>query len=252
MTRTAPHAARASISTRLALALWLLLLPLAAAAYNQNRVATDANGNPLKIQGSVVIVEPDIELTLVTAGGLQEPRREWSDAARRFYPASARKLFAEGRIEQKADYDIPDTLDPDSRLGQIIRLNEAVAYAIAEYTRPNSRLATKGRNLDWTLGPGVSELRNATGADYALFTYIRDSYSSGGRTALRILGILAGAAMGSYLDIGGGVQLGVATLVDLRTGQVVWFNLMARQSGDLRDAEGADKTVRQMLRGVPL
>jgi len=248
-----PSRPRASTLVRLLLAWCLLSLPLAAAAYNQNRVATDANGNPLRIQGSVVIVEPDIELTLVTAGGLQEPRREWSDAARRFYPDAARRLLAEGRIEQKADFDIPDDLDPDSRLGQVIRLNEAVAYSIAEYTRPGSRLATKRtKNLDWTLGTGVAELRAKTGADYALFTYIRDSYASGGRTALRILGILAGAAMGSYVDIGGGQQLGVATLVDLRTGQVVWFNLMARQSGDLRDAAGAEKSVRQMLEGLPL
>ena len=59
---------------------WLLalLLPLQALAYNQDRVATDEAGNPLRIAGSVVVVEPDIELTEVTAGGLQEPRREWS------------------------------------------------------------------------------------------------------------------------------------------------------------------------------
>jgi hypothetical protein len=44
----------------------------------------------------------------------------------------------------------------------------------------------------------------------------------------------------------------VATLVDLRTGQVVWFNLMAKQTGDLRNPEGADKTAQQMLRGLPL
>jgi hypothetical protein len=54
------------------------------------------------------------------------------------------------------------------------------------------------------------------------------------------------------LDVGGGQQLGVATLVDLRTGQVVWFNLMAKQRGDLRDAEGAEATAREMLRGLPL
>jgi hypothetical protein len=237
---------------RLATLLFLLLLPLAASAYNQNRVATDANGNPVRIAGSVVIVEPDIELTLVTAGGLQEPRREWSDAARKFFPASAHRVLAEGNVAQKDDYDIPDTLDPDSQLGQVIRLNEAVALSIATYSQPGSQLATKGRRLDWSLGPGVARLREATGADYALFTYIRDSYSSGGRTALRILGILAGVAMGSYLDIGGGMQIGVATLVDLRTGQVVWFNLMAKQTGDLRDAAGADKTARQMLKGLPL
>jgi hypothetical protein len=93
----------------------------------------------------------------------------------------------------------------------------------------------------------VSELRNATGADYALFTYIRDSYTSGGRAALRVLGFLAGGG-----DIGGGMQVGVATLVDLRTGKVVWFNLMERQTGDLRDEKGTKLTVEQMLKGFPL
>jgi hypothetical protein len=96
------------------------------------------------------------------------------------------------------------------------------------------------------------ELQQATGADYALFTYVRDSYASGGRTALRVFAMLAGAAMGSYVDIGGGAQIGVATLVDLRTGQVVWHNVMAKQSGDLRDEKGTKVTVDQMLKGLPL
>ena len=42
--------------------------------------------------------------------------------------------------------------------------------------------------------------------------------------------LIAGAAMGAYVDIGGGVQVGVASVVDLRTGQVVWHNLMVKQS----------------------
>jgi hypothetical protein len=58
--------------------------------------------------------------------------------------------------------------------------------------------------------------------------------------------------MGTGLDIGGGVQLGVATVVDLRTGQVVWYNLLANQSGDLRDQKGAAKTVQQMLQKLPV
>jgi hypothetical protein len=90
-------------------------------------------------------------------------------------------------------------------------------------------------------------LRKVTGADYALFTYIRDSYASGGRKALRIAGLLL---LGG--DVGGGTQVGVTTLVDLRTGQVVWFNYLARQTGDLRDEAGARKTVEDMLRGLPL
>lgn len=233
---------------------WLLiaLLPLQALAYNQDRVATDDAGNPLRIQGSVVLVEPDIELSEVTAGGMQEPRREWSDAARRLFPEALGRVLAQGDTDRKPDFEVRDDLPPESRLGQVVRLNEAVAMSIAVYTRRGSYLATKDRRLDWTLGEGVKELRDATGADYALFTYIRDSYASEGRKAMRVLGFLAGAAMGQVVDIGGGQQVGVATLVDLRSGQVVWFNLMANQTGDLRDGEGADKTAQQMLTGLPL
>lgn len=229
-----------------------------AGAYTNPKTATTSTGEVLRIQGSIVIIEPDIELTQVSAGGLQEPRKEWSDAARRLYPQAARDLLQVRGAAPKPDYDVPDTLDPNSRQGQIIRLNQAVALSIAQYSQAGSALATKkdpqtGKpRMDWTLGPGVSELREATGADYALFTYIRDSYASGGRTALRVFAMVAGAAMGSYLDIGGGTQVGVATIVDLRTGQVVWFNLMANQSGDLRDAKGTRQTVNQLLRGLPL
>ena len=227
-------------------------------AYTNPKTATTTSGEALKITGSVVIIEPDIELSLVTAGGLHEPRKEWSDAARRLYPQAARQLLQSRGASPKSDYDVPDNLDPGSRQGQIIRLNQAVALSIAQYSQPGSVLATKkdpktGKPLmDWSLGTGVSELREATGADYALFTYIRDSYSSGGRTALRVFAMMASVAVGSYVDIGGGQQIGVATLVDLRTGQVVWFNLMANQSGDLRDEKGSRTTVSQMLKGLPL
>ncbi|GAA5081061.1 hypothetical protein [Lysobacter panacisoli] len=231
-------------------ALWCL--PAAA----QVRIATDAAGHALRIQGSVVVIEPDIELSLVTAGGLTEPRKEWSEAARKLYPQAVRTRLGNLNIQQKADFEIPDDLPADSRMGQIIRLNEAVAMSISQYSAAGSVLATKkdakGRpRMDWTLGPGVTELQQATGADYALFTYVRDSYTSGGRAALRALTMLAGFAMGTYLDIGGGAQVGVATLVDLRTGQVVWFNLMAKQSGDLRDQSGANATAMQLLRDMP-
>ena len=91
----------------------------------------------------------------------------------------------------------------------------------------------------------MAELRKATGADYALFTYVRDSYTSGGRTAMRVIGLLL---LGG--DIGGGLQIGVASLVDLRTGQVVWYNLLLDQTGDLRDHAGARETADDMLKGI--
>lgn len=231
--------------------LWLGILALyspCAIAYNQNRVATDANGQPVRISGSVVIVDPDIQLSEVLAGGVREPRREWSLAARRLYPAAVHATLSAASTRQLPDYDVPDDLPADSRLGQILRLNEAVSISIVAYTSAGNQLATKpGKRMDWTLGPGVETLREATGADYALFTYMRDSYTSSGRKALRVAALML---LGG--DIGGGRQVGVTTLVDLRTGRVVWFNYLSNQSGDLRDAAGAAATAQRMLKGLPL
>ena len=229
-----------------------------APAATRATTAVTETGEKVRIEGSIVLVEPDIELSLVTAGGLQEPRKDWSDAARRHYPAAVGRLIAARNGSRKPDFEVSDTLDPSSRLGQVLRLNQVVALSIAQYSNPGSVLATKkdaktGKPLlDWSLGPGVAEIRQATGADYALFTYVRDSYASGGRSALRAFTLVAGLAMGSYVDIGGGMQVGVATLVDLRTGRVVWHNLMVKQSGDLRSAEGADLVVDNLLKSFPL
>ena len=217
-------------------------------AYNHDRVATDANGNPVRISGSVVIIEPDIELSEVLAGGVQEPRKQWSETARRLYPAEVHRRLSAAGTRQLPDYDMPDNLPADSRLGQILRLNEAVSASVLAYTSPGNQLATKrGKRLDWTLGPGVEELRKVTGADYALFTTVRDSYTSSGRATLRVAALLLFGG-----DIGGGRQIGVTTLVDLRTGQVVWFNFLAKQTGDLRDQAGAEATAALMLKDLPL
>lgn len=226
----------------------LLLLSLDGFAYTQSRVLKGPDGKPVKIEGSVVMIEPDIELSEVLAGGVQEPRQAWSETARRLYPQAVKSRISNARITQMPDFMIPKDLEPSSRLGQVLRLNYAVASSILISTAPGGQLATKkGKQLDWSFGPGVEEIRKKTGADYALFTYVRDSYTSGGQAALRVIGILL---LGG--DIGGGQQIGVTTLVDLRTGQVVWFNFLAKQSGDLRDEQGAAATAQNMLKGFPL
>lgn len=225
-----------------------LLASFDSLAYTQSRVLKGPDGKPVKIEGSVVMIEPDIELSEVLAGGVQEPRQAWSEAARRLYPEAVKNRISSNRVKQLPDFMIPKDLEPSSRLGQVIRLNYAVASSILISTAPGGQLATKkNKQLDWSFGPGVEEIRKQTGADYALFTYVRDSYTSGGQAALRVIGFLL---LGG--DIGGGQQIGVTTLVDLRTGQVVWFNFLAKQTGDLRDEKGAAATAESMLKGFPL
>jgi hypothetical protein len=44
--------------------------------------------------------------------------------------------------------------------------------------------------------------------------------------------------------------MGLASLVDLRTGQVIWHNLLVDQTGDLRDQAGARETADDLLRDI--
>ena len=220
-----------------------LLLP--GCVSTQVRTATDTSGQPIGIDGSVVLVEPDIELSEVLAGGTQEPRQAWTEAARRFYPQAAREVLEAQGIAVRPDFNLPPDAGPDHRLRQLYLLNQAVSLSILQHARSGSRLRNKHGRFDWTLGPGVADLRAATGADYALFTYLRDSYSSSGRVAMRIIGfVLLGG------DVGGGTQVGLASLVDLRTGQVVWHNLLLDQTGDVRDLAGARETAGDLLKGI--
>jgi len=226
--------------------LLLCLLMLSGCVSTQVRTAKDDAGQPLRIAGNVVLVEPDIELYELGVGGMQEPRKAWTEAARRLYPQAARDVLQVQGIAMQPDFILPADAGPENRLRQLLLLNQAVSISILQYSGgPGMRLRNKKGKFDWTLGPGVSELRRATGADYALFTYIRDSYTSGGRAAMRIIGLVL---LGG--DIGGGTQIGLASLVDLRTGQVVWHNLLLDQTGDLRDARGAHETAGDLLKGV--
>jgi hypothetical protein len=78
-----------------------------------------------------------------------------------------------------------------------------------------------------------------------LFIWVRDSYASGERK----VAMLALAALGAISL--GGEQNGYASLVDLHTGRVVWFNRLSRLWGDLRQPEPATETVEALLEGFP-
>ena len=47
-------------------------------------------------------------------------------------------------------------------------------------------------------------------------------------------------------------MLGFASLVDLRDGDIMWFNFLASASGDLRRKAPARKAIRKLLDGIPL
>jgi hypothetical protein len=131
---------------------------------------------------------------------------------------------------------------------QLIKLHNAIGGSIMLHQYPTSPLAlpTKKDRFSWTMGPDTRELATSTGADYALFVHLQDSYASAGRVAVQVvMGVLFGFVPP------GGTQVGYATLVELKTGEVVWFNRVLRASGDLRKPEPARETIDLLLSKFP-
>jgi len=195
----------------------------------------------------VLLMPIDVELSEMSAGGVKEPNAEWTAKAEHFITEILRErmhdrgsLFAEYR---KTDQDA--TIE--TQFVQLQKLHGAVGNTIIVHKYlPTFELPTKEGKFDWSLGPAVRQLRDTYDADYGLFVFIRDSYTSGGR-AVAI--ILAAALFGVALQ--GGTQVGFASLVDLHTGDIVWFNLLARGTGDLRERLPAVETVTLLLQDFP-
>ena len=131
---------------------------------------------------------------------------------------------------------------------RVVNLHRAVGQSIRAHKYPNtpSTLPTKEKSFDWTLGEGAQKLKADLGVDYALFVHVRDSYSSAERKALMIGAALLG------VGVPGGVQIGFASLVDLASGEVVWFNQTVNSMGDLRDTKPTPEQLAVLLDQLPL
>jgi hypothetical protein len=75
---------------------------------------------------------------------------------------------------------------------------------------------------------------------------VRDSYASPERVAASIALAFIGIGIAP-----GGAQVGYASLVDLQSGQVVWFNRLLRGYGDLREPTPARESIDALLTGFP-
>ena len=195
----------------------------------------------------VLLMPPDIELSELTIGGLLEVKADWTAAARKHVASALKHILAEHDAEIVPYRAPPEGSEAAHLFTQLIKLHGTVGAAIIAYRLAGpDRLPTKKDVFDWTLGREAVALRRASGADYALFVFLRDSYASVSRTAFIVAGVLLG------VGVPGGAQVGFASLVDLSNGNIVWFNLLRSGTGDLRQPEPALAAVRHLLEGFPL
>jgi hypothetical protein len=182
----------------------------------------------------------------MSAAGLLEPKADWTTAANQYMLAALQAENAKRDVHMQAFDEDKAPTDKRDDIQQLNKLHGVVGQSIMihQYLQPMA-LPTKEGKFDWSLGPSARALKELYGADYALFVYVRDSYTTAGRAAV----ILLAAVFRVHLQ--GGTQVGFASLVDLDTGNVVWFNRLARPSGDLRTEAAAQETVQTLIAGLP-
>lgn len=196
--------------------------------------------------GAKAVVMPvDVELFSLSAGGVAEPKADWTADAHKHMDAALKARFAKQRLALvPADDKLAD------EFAEQIGLHAAVARSINLHhgVGGNWKLPSKDGKLDWNFGDAMQSLQSRTGARYGLFFWVRDSYASAERkTAMVAVAILT---LGR-VAINGGTQTGYATLVDLQTGQVLWFNRLERRKGDLREEKAAAETIDELLDDFP-
>lgn len=234
------HAIR---SIAMLLAATFLLAGCATKTYYTSDKLDRGQGKP-----AILLMPPDVELSELSAGGVPEVNAAWTKAGASNVDAAVKEHLQSINVAYRPYQAPPEDSDDFLRFDNLQKLHGTVGNTIATFHANEAmRLPAKKGKFEWSMGPGVTALARDSKADYALFVYVRDSYASGGRVAMKIM-----AAVLFGVHVPAGIQTGYASLVDLRTGEVVWTNfLLPREEGDLRTPPPARATVATLLTGFP-
>jgi len=239
-----------NILSRLAAAMLLAMSAVSAAPAQERTAIKQGFELPAKSGKKILLFRPAVNVGAQSTGGMFEPNADWTDKARANIEAALAKRQASlGNSVMLA----PESYGEKAQLvEEYTNLFGAVARAVVSYQFfVGNRLPTKKRDnkacvFDWSLGDGVRNLPGAQDADYALFIYNKDAYGSTGRKLLQAVALL-----GPGIAVKSGEHLGYAGLVDLKTGELLWLNADAAMGGDVREPEGAEKRVGQLLEEFP-
>lgn len=194
---------------------------------------------------TLVVLPVNIEVVEVSAGGVEEKVPDWSTEA------SQSVLKALSAVVQKQG--LKEAAAPQLAEKFAANVDEHVAlYKLVVNTVWRLSWKHKIKRFDYSIGPGLRELADKTGADAAVLVYGREYVSTAGRKARAVVGHipLINAFTGPAPQLGHSfVHIGV---VDLRTGDLLWVNSEFRKgSTNLRDPDDAANMVKTIFKVYP-
>ena len=168
---------------------------------------------PAPLHPQLTFLKPDAVVSLRTAGGMLEPRADWSEAATNALSEAVRGHLFDAGLDFT---DAPEgTAEDEYAIRQSINLIlDAVELAMVKGVIGDAR--------SYALDKAQRErVAGATGADYALALTYRADRASAGRMTAGFLAAFAGVA----------IEMDTArfrsALIDLRDGHIKWANFDA-------------------------
>jgi hypothetical protein len=224
----------------------LLLVLLTSVGCTTTRQYSQTDFAPPQGDFRMVVMPLDVTVSALTAGGLTEPNEEWTSTARDMLTEAIenQQRTKGGSVDLVSTNQCEDCNSP--QMLDLVSLHNAVGQSILMHKVANVSLPTKENTFDWTLGETAVQYGAASGYDYALFLFAENSFATGGRKALQVAG-LASCLIGVCAVVDGGNQLAFASLIDLNTGNVSWFNFLFSEVGDIRTQEGASSMIEKLL-----
>lgn len=240
------------IRSRNAAALAFVLLLTAACAAPNAGTHTSLKQTPERpLPRKVLLLPTDIRVHEISVGGVVEKVDAWSEEASAHVLADLRERTHDRSLFELAD---PPGLGTEDRalLEQHAALYEAVAgSAFLAQASPIQAWRARWLEFDYTLGPGLAGLAERTGLDAALVVIGTDHISSAGRKAAMVMGTVLAALAGVVIAPQGGIAFLSVGVVDLRTGDLLWFDTEQSGSVNLRDKQAVKAMLDRMFATYP-
>jgi hypothetical protein len=229
----------------------LCLIALAGCATSRTSVHRDLAQADRPLPRKVLLLPVEIRVHEISVGGVVEKVDDWSDQA----SANARK-YIKSLATSRNVFQVVEApalrADDKAQLDQHVALYEVVAgSADLALMSPIAAWRERAKDFDYSLGPGLKPLADHTGIDAAMILTGTDYISSAGRKAAMAMGVLLGALGGGIFIPQGGVSFVSVGVVDMRTGNLLWFATDQSGTTDLRNEQDVQRMLEQMFLTYP-
>ncbi len=209
-----------------------------------NQAQRDARAKELK---KVILLAPDVQISLLSAGGVKEQRDDWAQTGRGHIERAIMTQLGEKGVPVQLLSPGPDLAKEVEEVRTLYRavMNSIYTHAVQRQDNPNL-FPHKIKEFDYSVGSLEKILRQHK-ADGLIIVYAEDEISSAGRKAMRVFQSINPF---DTADRAGITWLEMA-LAD-KSGDILWFSSRWDAGGfDLREEKSAASFVSRVAGDYP-